>query len=254
MHDACFRTRSYPEQELRRGVSFWYPQRASACVEVVPNEGRFPMKAAAAPVACAGSQLLESRHVCAFFHNADEEYRVLLPFIREGFARGDRAFHVIDPKLREEHLRRLRAAGIDAAEAEPTGQLKLCDWHAAHVRDGHFDQYRMVAFLEEALKEGAQQGFRFSRSIGHMEWALEDWPGVGDLVEYEARLNYILPMYPDPIICVYDLNRFSAAVVLDVLRTHPMVIIGGTLQENPFYVPPDQFLQQLRERRARQGS
>lgn len=212
------------------------------------------MNVAAAPVACAGSHLLGSRHVCAFFHDPDEEYRVLLPFIREGFASGDRAFHVVDPNLREEHLRRLRAAGIDAAESEPAGQLKLCDWHAAHVQNGRFDQHRMLAFLEAALKDGAQRGFRLSRSIGHMEWALDDWPGVEDLVEYEARLNYILPQYPDPIICVYDINRFGAAVVLDILRTHPMVIIGGTLQENPFFVPPDQFLQQLRERRAQQGS
>ncbi len=92
------------------------------------------MNTAATPIPCAGSQLLEARHVCAFFHNLDEEYRVLLPFIRDGFASGDRAFHVVDPKLREEHLRRLSAAGIDAAESEPTGQLKLCDWHAAHLQ------------------------------------------------------------------------------------------------------------------------
>lgn len=212
------------------------------------------MNTAGAPIPCAGSQLLEARHVCAFFHSLDEEYRVLLPFIRDGFATGDRAFHVVDPTLREEHLRRLRAAGIDTAQSEPTGQLKLCDWHAAHLHNGRFDQHRMLAFLEAELKDGAKQGFPLSRSIGHMEWAVEDWPGVEDLVEYEARLNYILPQYPDPIICVYDLNRFGGAIVLDMLRTHPMVIIGGTLQENPFFVPPDQFLQQLAERRAHQAS
>ena len=41
-------------------------------------------------------------------------------------------------------------------------------------------------------------------------------------------------------------------MVLDILRTHPMVIIGGILQENPFFVPPDEFLRELRER-ARAG-
>ena len=35
---------------------------------------------------------------------------------------------------------------------------------------------------------------------------------------------------------------------MDILRTHPMVIIGGILQENPFFVPPDEFLRELRER------
>ena len=35
---------------------------------------------------------------------------------------------------------------------------------------------------------------------------------------------------------------------MDILRTHPMVIIGGILQQNPFFVPPDEFLRELRER------
>ena len=35
---------------------------------------------------------------------------------------------------------------------------------------------------------------------------------------------------------------------MDVLRTHPMVIIGGVLQQNPFFVPPDEFLRELRAR------
>ena len=37
-------------------------------------------------------------------------------------------------------------------------------------------------------------------------------------------------------------------MVLDILRTHPMVVIGGILQENPFFVPPEEFLRELRER------
>jgi hypothetical protein len=82
-----------------------------------------------------------------------------------------------------------------------------------------------------------------------MEWALLDKPGVHDLMEYESRLNYVLPKYDDPVICTYDLSKFSASAVMDIMRTHPVVIIGGVLQENPFFVPPDQFLLELRERR-----
>jgi len=204
----------------------------------------------AAPIHCAGSQFGDARHVCAFFHSREEEYRVLLPFIKAGFECGDRAFHVVDPRLREEHLRRLTAGGIDVAGSKPSGQLKLCGWHEAHVQGGRFDKNRMLTFLEEALEDGTRQGFRLSRSIGHMEWALEGLPGVEDLVEYEARLNYMLPRFKDPVICVYDLNKFGGAIVVDILRTHPMVIIGGTLQENPFYVPPDRFLERLREQQS----
>jgi hypothetical protein len=32
------------------------------------------------------------------------------------------------------------------------------------------------------------------------------------------------------------------------------VIIGGLLQENPFYVDPDQFLLEIRDQRSQDGS
>jgi hypothetical protein len=38
---------------------------------------------------------------------------------------------------------------------------------------------------------------------------------------------------------------------MDILRTHPMVIIGGVLQNNPFWVSPDEFLRELDARRAK---
>ena len=151
------------------------------------------------PIRIAGSVLGAQRHICAFFHSADEEYKVLLPFIKEGFERGEKAFHIVDPKLRVGHTMRLASAGIDVEAAEKSGQFELRNWADAYLRDGHFDQERMLALIEEVLDGGIRQGFALTRLIAHMEWALEDRPGV-DLVEYETRLNFLLPRYQDPVI------------------------------------------------------
>jgi hypothetical protein len=175
---------------------------------------------------------------------------VLLPFIKEGLERGEKAFHVVDPKLRNEHLRYLESVGIETSAVEQSGQLELRNWHEAYLLDGHFDQDRMLALLQSVLDEARQEGFPLTRLVAHMEWALEDRPGVNDIVEYETRLNYFLHKYPDPVVCVYDLAQFGACVI-DILRTHPMVIIGGVLQGNPFFVPPDDFLSELRKRQNR---
>jgi hypothetical protein len=51
----------------------------------------------------------------------------------------------------------------------------------------------------------------------------------------------------------YDLTKFDGELVVDIMRTHPLVIDGGIFQENPFFVPPDEFLRKLWERR-RHGS
>jgi hypothetical protein len=167
-------------------------------VRVKPREGT--TSESSQPIRFAGSVLGAQRHVCAFFHSPDEEYRVLLPFIKEGFERGEKAFHIVDPKLRAEHALRLASAGIDVEAAQKTGQFELRNWADAYLRDGHFDQDRMLALIQEVLDGGIQQGFALTRLVAHMEWALEDRPGVDDLVEYETRLNYVLPRYRDPVI------------------------------------------------------
>lgn len=152
------------------------------------------------PIHFANSTLGTDRHICAFFHSPDEEYRVLLPFIREGIERGEKAFHIVDPRLTDDHFRRLRDAGIDADRAAERGQLVVKRWEDAYLREGHFDQDRMLALIEEVLSSGPAEGYSLTRLVAHMEWALEDFPGVDDLVEYETRLNFVLPKYKDPVI------------------------------------------------------
>src|ERR1044072_3225903 len=205
------------------------------------------------PVRLAGSGLSRSCHVCAFSHSKEEEYRVLMPFIKDGFEKGDRAFHVVDPKHRPDHLRRLEDEGIDVPDAESKGQLEVRRWQEAYIKDDHFDQYRMIETIKEALDPAKKQPGKVTRLVANMEWALEDLPGVHDIVEYETRLNYVLPKYHDIVVCTYDISKFSAGVVMDILRTHPEVIIGETLQKNPFYIRPDEFLEELRGRKPRPG-
>ena len=195
-----------------------------------------------------------NRHVCAFFNGVDEHYRVLQPFIKEGFDEGDRAFHLIDPERREDHLMRLASAGIDVDEAIASGQLEVHPWEDGPLRGARFDQDTWLAGFEEVLESGHTSGYPRTRFLAQMEWALVDLPGVENMMEFETRVNYVVPKYGDAVICAYDLMKFGASAVIHALRTHPIVILGGLLQENPFYVDPDQLLLELREQRSRVGA
>ena len=206
------------------------------------------------PIRLAGSELGEKRHICAFFTSPEEEYRVLLPFIKEGFERGEKAFHVVKPSLRGDHVSRLETAGIDVDKAEQDGQLKLCNWEEAYFPDGRFDRHRMLAMWQENLWGPKQGQFSRTRLVAHMEWSLEDREGVSDLLEYEAGFEQMHKGHPDPVICTYDLNQYSGALVIDIIRTHPIIMIAGILQENPFFVPPEQFLKQLRNRTRQESA
>lgn len=197
-----------------------------------------------------GSVLGQHRHICAFFNSIDEQHRVLRPFITDGFTDGDKAYHYVDPERREEHLSWLTEAGINVPEAMGTGQLEVQPWQNSTLCGGRFDLETWLSTFEEVLKSGPTAGYGQTRFFGHMEWALADLPGTENLMEYETRVNYVIPKYEDTVICAYDLTKFGASAAMDALRTHPVVIIGGLLQENPFYVSPDQLLSEIRERRS----
>ncbi len=199
-----------------------------------------------------GSILGNRAHICAFFNNPDDEYRVLLPFIKDGLACGEKAFHTVDPQRRDEHLQRLALAGIDVTALHRSGQFEVQDWTDTHLCDGQFDQGGTLALFQKVRKDAKQQGFPRVRFLTQMEWALETQVGIEALLEYEARANEAWlrqdgPVHP--VICTYDLTKFSGEIIVDVMRTHPMIIIGGALQENPFFIPPDEFLRELRKKR-----
>ena len=196
-----------------------------------------------------GSILLARGHVCAFFHSKEEEYRVLLPFMKQGFECGDRNVHVVERAERHSHVSRLASAGIDVTSAEQRGQFALLATDELYQPDGSFDADRVIACVQQILEDGKSQGFASTRVVGHVNG--EDRPDDDTLIEYEAKLNYVLHAYHDPVVCTYDLTAASGAFIVDIMRTHPLIIIGATLYENPFYMPPDEFLRQRRERTAR---
>ena len=201
-------------------------------------------------VQLAGVDLAGRNHVCAFFNTIEEEHRVLGSFYKDGLDRGEKAAHIVDPANREEHLKRLAGAGINVQEKMETGQLDVLPWTDAYVRDHRFDQDAMLATVENLIQSGTAAGYPLTRLVGHhMDWLFLDKPATYNLVEYEARLNNVLSKYNDPVICNYNPSKFGANVAMDIMRTHPLVIIGGLLRENPFFVPPEQFLDEMRARR-----
>ena len=205
------------------------------------------------PIPFAGAELRQARHVCAFFNSEDEEYRVLLPFIKDGFDSGHKAVHVLSPDRRERHVHHLAAVGIDAATAQVSGQQELRDSTETYLSHGRFDQDRMLQTFKSIAGGSADGSYPLSRIVCQMEWANCHPSCINDLIEFEARVNDVWCQHDDAVICVYDLAKFSGDTVMDVMRTHPMIIVGGILQQNPFFVPPQQFLQELYQRRAEQA-
>jgi hypothetical protein len=200
-----------------------------------------------APASIASGKFEHYFHACGFFRSADEEHRILGPFLAEGLSWGEKAVYIVDPAVADTHLERLARFGVDCS-TNPE-QLDLLTWTQTYLRNGRFDKDQMMDAVVATIQAGKQQGYPRTRIVGQMGWALEGHPGSDRLLEYEVEVNEVLAKARHPAVCVYDVDRLSGSLMMELLRVHPMTIVGGVLYENPFYVPAEQMLEELRGRK-----
>lgn len=172
---------------------------------------------------------------------------MLLPFMAEGIRAGDKCVNILDRTRWPNRLAALASAGIDVQVAKGMGQLEILPWEQAHLVGGRFDQKGMLDRLDN-MAERDDAAYPATRLWSNQEWALLDVPGVNDIVEYEARFNYVWPKHNSTVVCAYDASRFSPALLQQILRAHPFAIVGNVLVENAAYVPPDALLEELGRR------
>jgi hypothetical protein len=189
-----------------------------------------------------GLKLETGDHICAFYLGPQERDEVMLPYMRAGLRAGDKILGIVDSPTTGEAL----ASIGDASETGPyveSEQLELLSADQAYLRTGHFSTDDMLQFWADyvgAVMEGGR--FAFTRASGEMSWAIRDLPDRSEFMRYEAALNDFIPRYPQSILCLYDLARFGGGIVVDALRTHPKLLLGGLVIENPHYTPPGQLI------------
>ena len=196
-------------------------------------------------VRICGRDIPNPGHICAFFNDREAEYSALLPYLKQGVEVGEEVVNVLDAARLEDHRGRLTSAGIPAH-----AHVKVASSEETYLADGRFDMERMVSFVEDALSSAKAHG-RCVRTAGWMDWMHQQPPGMEKVVEYETRMNLLVPKYDCTFMCVYDMKHLAGGMVVDIMATHPWVILNGEIRENTFYVPPESYLQQVLAKRQR---
>lgn len=102
----------------------------------------------------------------------------------------------------------------------------MLSWNDVYLNGGSFDQDRMLGAIEAALDAGKEAGYPRMRIMGNMGWTFEGKPGTEEVIEFESRVNEVLSRRRQLAVCVYDTARLSGSMMMDILRTHPMTLVG----------------------------
>jgi len=189
-----------------------------------------------------GEPLLSGDHICALYVSQAERDQMMLPFLRAGLRAGHKCFCVVDSSPTSQVLEDL-GDDVETKEALSRHQLELFTAGESYLRTRPFTTEGILDFWRETVPVAAAEGgYAFSRVTAEMPWALHDLPDEREeFFRYEAELNRFAPV-PQAIVCLYDLGHFGGGILLDLLRTHPKLVVSGQLVENSYYLPPDQYL------------
>ena len=177
-------------------------------------------------------------HVCGFYYTAEERDAMLLPYLREGLASGNKCVAVVDSTRPEDVVAQLPGA----QEAIDSGQFEIYDSDETYLSTGAFDPDLTIDFWEERAKGLAEEGvFDFITLTGELSWIDRADTPREDIVRYESWADQFVSKYPMTILCLYDLRRLGSAVLMDLMRTHPKLLMGGLLLENPHHISSDEF-------------
>jgi hypothetical protein len=188
-----------------------------------------------------GLSISPGSHICAFFRGVSERDQILVPFLREGMRTRNKCMCIIDDEV--DGVRAALHADAAPASNARREQLEIRSSKETYLRRGSFSTQEMLSFWDDSVGAALNEdGFPFVRSAGETTWTLQELPGLYDFMTYEAELNRFLPRYPQVILCLYDLDHFGGQVLVDILKTHPKVLMGGTVLENLHYLEPDEFL------------
>ena len=181
-------------------------------------------------------------HICLLYGSEAERRQAILPFITVGLARNERCFYVADSRTCSDVGAALREVGVDVDAFAARGALAIATEREAYLARGCFDPEGMVEMAAGAAAQAVRDGYRLLRIAGEMTWALGGDPGVERIMEYEVKVNERIPSTPCLALCQYDRRRFSPEVLRDVVRTHPLVVVGGRVCRNFYYVPPGEMV------------
>jgi hypothetical protein len=128
-----------------------------------------------------------------------------------------------------------------------SGQLSFVEADNVLLTDGRFDPERLLSRLSEFCDSARGEGWSGALIVAEISPAIPEVTGGGRLIEFEVEVNRLLLDRllldrPMAIVCQYDLRRFDGAILMDVLRVHPFIMIRGSVMRNPFYLSAENAL------------
>jgi len=168
-------------------------------------------------------------HFCLFYETRKDLLDILIPYFKTGLANHEFCFYAAsEPGIAEAAEQALHETMSGFEQYLSKGQIEIIS-HTNWYLEDHFDPLKVGQNWLDKLEQALALGYAGMRLAGNIAWQeKQDWDRFS---EYECKFDYEFRHSPVIRLCAYDLNCYSAANMLDIIRHHQLTLVRrrGTL-------------------------
>ncbi|MHB8840936.1 MAG: MEDS domain-containing protein [Candidatus Aquicultor sp.] len=185
-------------------------------------------------------EIAAGEHILHFYNSESQRLSVLKEFIKDGFRKHNKSIGVInkDDLYKVEDM--LIKDDIDAGYYLIEGQLVFMAHEDYFATGGSFDEKRFSDVITGAINAAIRQGWDGANIANDLTWAATG-SNVDAWLRFEANANNYIRTLPATCLCQYDERIIPSAVLTNLIKTHPFVILGDSIRQNPFFISQKKY-------------
>ena len=183
-------------------------------------------------------------HICQLYNKATEIAGVTSRLLQVGLAASEKCLFAGSANTVREMEEALGRLGVNVQDACASGQLTLISDRDVFLSGKRFDPYHLLSTHQTFIAQAMRENWQAVRISIDMTWLTRDVATPEQILKYEAASDAVFTFQNAPIIALmhYDYSKLPGALVVELLKLHPIAVVGKFIKRNPYYLNSEQYL------------
>jgi DcmR-like sensory protein len=187
-------------------------------------------------------------HIVQLYNKVNEIAGVTARLLEVGLAASEKCLFAGTPASVKDMEQALGKQGVDVAATQQTGQLQLVSDREPFLVNNRFDPYHLLSTHQTFIAQAMREGWKAVRISMDMNWLTEGAANTAQIpqqiLKYEAASDAVFTFQNAPIIALvhYDYSKLPGGLVVELLKLHPIAVVGKFIKRNPYYLNSEQYL------------
>jgi hypothetical protein len=185
-------------------------------------------------------------HICQLYSKVTEIPAVTAHLLRVGLSLSEKCLFAAAPAQVKELREELQKLQVDVDELLESGQLVLYEEREPFLAQNgkRFDPYFLLSSHQTFIAQALREGWKAVRISIDMTWLSKDIASPEQILKYEAASDAVFTFQNAPIIALmhYDHSKLVPSLVVEMLKLHPISVVGKYIKRNPYYLNSEQYM------------